>query len=604
MDVKIFFKPNLFKIFVVSLLFSWALFAEYFLVIGFGLDTGDLPEFILFVVLFLIGGYLYTCVFNYALFSSTGKSAKNYGKSTVLPMSSALQQSHFRKQRIIILIISLVSLSILTAINPIFLNLILYFWFPGPGIFYWLLIIGFYFVFFHTLLKFSKKVTLILSRWLISFSLYVGYSYFWAAFYYHGLEGAIFIPPEFFVWPFIGVVSLLEVLIVIGIRIKKRKADKGSPEGKIDLATVPQNKATPKRFILFLFKERTWLYLILLSVLFYLICIIPFALDNFKYDVKLHTNIIYCHSCFATPNCYYKPNECETYRRYNPDMKPSRRISFLKALLWLAIGKSSVYQSSEVIDGFEQTTDLLGIEADVAICEQIENQRSAGWCYRHVAILKQDPSICNKVKMQDNRDDCYQGIAILKQELAICKRIKSQGTIEGCYHEIACLKQDISICSQIEHPVTKDECRTYISVSKNDISICDKNSYDKNDCYLKLAIMNQNTSICDKIYGQHEIDECYKYANSKQTYLYPPNCESIQDQNSRDDCYQKVIQQGGHYSANYSFACTRIENEQKRDSCYSTVAKSAKFYLHHCSPIQNQEEKNKCILEVLNNKYK
>ena len=64
---------------------------------------------------------------------------------------------------------------------------------------------------------------------------------------------------------------------------------------------------------------------------------------------------------------------------------------------------------------------------------------------------------CDKFKDKDFRDYCYKKVAINREDLSICDKIQTQLSKDKCY---AIVKGDLSICDKMQNQIQsiKDEC--------------------------------------------------------------------------------------------------------------------------------------------------
>ncbi len=136
---------------------------------------------------------------------------------------------------------------------------------------------------------------------------------------------------------------------------------------------------------------------------------------------------------------------------------------------------------------------ILPENANMRMCELVEEHDAYYVCYRTFAYAKQDPCICG---LADNKkfNDLFQ---------------------EACYSEVGKVMNDENICNMItnDNPEAlfyKSKCLEAVGVSKQDVNICEtipsaQGYSDRSSCYFQIAMIKQDPTICQKEYA----DTCY-----------------------------------------------------------------------------------------------
>jgi len=170
-------------------------------------------------------------------------------------------------------------------------------------------------------------------------------------------------------------------------------------------------------------------------------------------------------------------------------------------------------QSSDWKDGcFRIIAEYL---KDVTICSNVNHSHVLEVCYQKVAESKKDDSICNMIVNDDTtRKICLLNVAQSNQELTTCDYFENDIDKFYCYKQVAVEKEDITICHKIP-TASKDKCYAEIAAKKQDESLCSKIEGDNYNCYMHIAFVTKDKKVCKNIDNVGQRDQCERLCCSQ-----------------------------------------------------------------------------------------
>ena len=119
------------------------------------------------------------------------------------------------------------------------------------------------------------------------------------------------------------------------------------------------------------------------------------------------------------------------------------------------------------------------------------DQRSIDECYIDTNLTQ--ISECNVIRTKYIREWCYKKIAIVKNNTELCEEIKDQLTKDKCYGELARLRKDYSLCEKLK-----------IEEYDDGLSI----NAPKSDCFIDIALLTKDRSVCEKMNDSYFEQRC------------------------------------------------------------------------------------------------
>jgi len=215
----------------------------------------------------------------------------------------------------------------------------------------------------------------------------------------------------------------------------------------------------------------------------------------------------------------------------------------------------------------------------------------------------------------DEPDFCYRDLAIQKNDFTICKRTTLGNEQFFCYSKFAYDKKDISICQKIEG-YSRTECMALVT---NNAALCetlsktatipagqDINISPHDDCYTIFNHNYQNSSLCEYIENHNFKDKCYfDYAINNSDY---GGCDKMNDYSIdpyKSTCYSFVALFNGDYSG-----CERIDTMEDYycrgltiESCNEVTKKSHERLKEPCITKIAMKKKDLAGCEIINSSW-
>ena len=155
---------------------------------------------------------------------------------------------------------------------------------------------------------------------------------------------------------------------------------------------------------------------------------------------------------------------------------------------------------------------------DSEICQKIDYNYFKEWC---TTDSTKDFSICrslkngtlywDEAKLNDCKDMC---LGAVTSDVNYCEKINEESVKPYCYKDVAVKKNDLSICDKIESNdnSNKDECYMRIAIKREDNSLCDELKGEfRGQCYNQISLQEADFSFCEKLLGVGQY-QCYYHA--------------------------------------------------------------------------------------------
>lgn len=168
--------------------------------------------------------------------------------------------------------------------------------------------------------------------------------------------------------------------------------------------------------------------------------------------------------------------------------------------------------NSLILKGANLSNDklILPENANLRMCELVNNHDSYYVCYRTFAYAKQDPCICgladNKKFNDLFKEACYSEVGKALNDERICGMINNNDP-KAIFYKTKCLeavgvaKLDVNICENIPsaegYSDRRFSCYFQIAMIKQDPNLCPKQYADS--CYGELGIRNKDLDMCNKV---------------------------------------------------------------------------------------------------------
>jgi len=168
--------------------------------------------------------------------------------------------------------------------------------------------------------------------------------------------------------------------------------------------------------------------------------------------------------------------------------------------------------------------------ANIKLCNQINNPFQRTICFSNVALKEKDPSICEKnIESKTFLESCFLYIPYKYYKLYTEENCDDIGHESAKYTCLAIVKNNASYCKKIaSEPQEKDLCDAIMSKNSN---------YCQTDaCYSQRAVMENNLDLCDSILSKMERARCIGTI-SKDTRT----CEELDDKFAKDLCKLYVL---------------------------------------------------------------
>lgn len=221
---------------------------------------------------------------------------------------------------------------------------------------------------------------------------------------------------------------------------------------------------------------------------------------------------------------------------------------------------------------------------DVGVCEKMpedtnDRQANKAFCLGFIAYVKDDVSICRKQQNQYYKNTCE---IIFQRYMFEFENADEARALKEKYQNMR------------KNPYPRQQTTTTIkevSVTSQDSSICERiqEQESKDGCYNKIAIAEKDHTLCDEIKNQDRKDICnyFIFTEIKDTEI----CDKIYDRDTQNLCY-------GIATSDVS-SCEKIENPNPRYKCYYEVA-ILKRDIGICENIGEESQRNLCYKKTNN----
>lgn len=107
----------------------------------------------------------------------------------------------------------------------------------------------------------------------------------------------------------------------------------------------------------------------------------------------------------------------------------------------------------EKISGEDEKNYCLAvINKDSSVCERISDQDRRNYC---TAVITEDLSLCKRISGGDRRNHC---IASIKKDAYYCQLMSDKNVGYYCYRDVAIARNDSSLCGKIEVEYMRNRC--------------------------------------------------------------------------------------------------------------------------------------------------